>query len=74
MTDKTETRQLTVSRTGDYRKPVPLLRLQGQWLERAGFPAGSRVVVKVQKGRLVIQSMGTGDRRQPTRRSPASMP
>ncbi len=30
------------------------LRLQGRWLERAGFSAGTRVSVAVADGRLVI--------------------
>ncbi len=30
------------------------LRLQGRWLERAGFSAGTRVTVAVAEGRLVI--------------------
>jgi len=33
---------------------APHLRLTGRWLEAAGFPAGARVQVQVQKGQLVI--------------------
>lgn len=33
---------------------APHLRLSGQWLASAGFPAGSRVRVQVQHGQLVI--------------------
>ena len=48
------TRRLTVSEMHDGRGAVPLLRLQGRWVARAGFPAGTRVVVQVQQGKIVI--------------------
>ena len=32
----------------------PTLTLKGQWMHRAGFRAGQRVTVKVERGRLVI--------------------
>jgi len=35
---------------------VPLLRLQGAWLERAGFPIGRMVKVRVSSGRLLIEA------------------
>ncbi len=35
---------------------VPLLRLQGAWLERAGFAIGVPVKVEVSRGRLVIEA------------------
>ena len=35
---------------------VPLLRLQGAWLERAGFSVGVPVKVHVSRGRLVIEA------------------
>ena len=34
---------------------VPLLRLQGRWLKRAGFAVGDSVKVQVAAGRLVIE-------------------
>lgn len=34
--------------------PLPSLRLQGQWLEAAGFQIGARVQVEVQPGRLIV--------------------
>ena len=33
----------------------PALLLQGQWLHKAGFSAGSHAVVRVEQGRIVIQ-------------------
>lgn len=56
-------RRLTVS-DGTYRArgpdgramSVPLLRLQGAWLERAGFAIGVPVKVHVSRGRLVIEA------------------
>ena len=58
-----ESRRLTVS-YGTYRvrepdgraMSVPLLRLQGAWLERAGFAIGVPVKVHVSRGRLVIEA------------------
>jgi hypothetical protein len=35
---------------------VPMLRLQGAWLERAGFGIGVPVKVHVSRGRLVIEA------------------
>jgi Toxin SymE, type I toxin-antitoxin system len=35
---------------------VPMLRLQGAWLERAGFGVGVPVKVHVSRGRLVIEA------------------
>ena len=43
------------SRNG-YRAPavVPHLRVQGRWMEQAGFHVGDRVRVIVEPGRLVL--------------------
>ena len=35
---------------------VPMLRLQGAWLKRAGFDVGTPVTVRVDAGRLVIEA------------------
>jgi Toxin SymE, type I toxin-antitoxin system len=35
--------------------PTPQLRLQGRWLDRAGFRIGANVRVAVTPGRLVIE-------------------
>ena len=35
--------------------PAPHLRLQGRWLDRAGFRIGANVCVRVTPGRLVIE-------------------
>jgi len=34
---------------------VPLLRVQGQWMEKAGFEIGARVRVQVTPGRLLME-------------------
>jgi hypothetical protein len=34
---------------------VPLLRVQGQWMEEAGFEIGARVRVQVAPGRLLFE-------------------
>jgi hypothetical protein len=36
---------------------VPMLRLQGAWLERAGFLVGRTVKVLVSSGRLIIEAV-----------------
>ena len=38
------------------RSPVPRLRIDGRWLERAGFAIGAKVSVTVERGRLVIEA------------------
>ena len=50
---------------GDSRKPPhrplpdkPQLRLQGRWLDEAGFAIGMRVGVQVMPGRLVLEVLG----------------
>ncbi|MEI8290941.1 MAG: SymE family type I addiction module toxin [Verrucomicrobiota bacterium] len=51
-------RNLKIEATGDFwRGQVkPKIRLTGQWLERAGFKAGNRVVVHVsQPGTITLQ-------------------
>ena len=62
-TESPQIRRLTVS-YGTYRvhgpdgcaMSVPLLRLQGAWLECAGFEIGVTVKVHVSRGRLVIEA------------------
>jgi hypothetical protein len=62
-TESPQIRRLTVS-YGTYRvrepdgraMSVPKLRLQGAWLERAGFAIGVPVRVHVSRGRLVIEA------------------
>lgn len=33
---------------------LPFIRIQGLWLQKAGFQPGERVVVKVQPGKIEI--------------------
>ena len=35
--------------------PMPFLRLQGRWLDQAGFAIGANVRVEVSAGRLVVE-------------------
>ena len=35
--------------------PMPFLRLQGRWLDKAGFAVGANVHVQVEPGRLVLE-------------------
>ena len=63
-TESPQIRRLTVS-YGTYRvrgpdecaMSVPMLRLQGAWLERAGFAIGAPVKLHVSRGRLVIEAV-----------------
>ena len=36
----------------------PFLRLQGRWLDEAGFAIGMEVGVQVMPGRLVLETLG----------------
>ena len=49
-------RKLTVTRL--YRERmglVPQLRINGRWLEKAGFEIGRGVSIKIEQGRLIIE-------------------
>lgn len=35
--------------------PMPFLRLQGRWLDQAGFTIGANVRVEVAAGRLIVE-------------------
>jgi len=35
--------------------PMPFLRLQGRWLDQAGFAIGANVRVEIAAGRLVLE-------------------
>ncbi len=51
-----EIQRLLVSYAPNGSSPsTPMLRLQGRWLESAGFPVSSMVKVHVSRGRLVIE-------------------
>jgi hypothetical protein len=39
--------------------PMPFLRLQGRWLDQAGFGIGAQVRVEVDRGRLVLEVIDT---------------
>jgi len=45
--------------------PAPFLRLKGRWLDRAGFPIGSKVRVEVSQGRLIIEALPQFPERTP---------
>jgi hypothetical protein len=49
-----DSREMTVSRMGSH---VPFLRLQGRWLDRAGFSVGTRVRVDVSARRLIVEAI-----------------
>jgi hypothetical protein len=37
---------------------MPTLRLEGRWMDEAGFAIGTRVGVQVMPGRLVLEALG----------------
>ena len=53
-------RKLTVCYgRGNYKQAPPQILLQGIWLEKAGFSAGDKIIVKCQEGQLIITKNGT---------------
>ena len=52
---KKKYRELTVGEYGGYgRRVSPMIRLNGLWLEEAGFHAGDPVLVRCEDGKLII--------------------
>jgi Toxin SymE, type I toxin-antitoxin system len=47
-------RKATVTSYFDARATVPMIRLRGQWLKRAGFREGDALRIEVQDGRLIL--------------------
>jgi hypothetical protein len=34
---------------------VPKIRLEGKWLRETGFESGQQIIIKTEKGKLIIQ-------------------
>jgi hypothetical protein len=51
-------RKATVTSYFDARVTVPMIRLRGRWLVRAGFREGDALRIEVQDGRLVLTRPG----------------
>lgn len=47
-------RQATVTSYFDARASVPMIRLRGRWLLRAGFREGDSIEIEVEAGRLIL--------------------
>lgn len=48
-------RKMTVYKTtGVGYQHIPQIKMQGEWLEKAGFSIGDHIQIKCQKNRLVI--------------------
>ncbi len=45
---------LTVAQLFDGRRTLPMIRMRGEWLRRLGFLIGHRVVVRVERDRIVL--------------------
>ena len=54
MNHEAHSRKLTVGYMPGSKKPYPMIRLQGKWLEQLGFKTGDRVVVTVNADSIVI--------------------
>ena len=48
-------RFLAISYIFQNQKSVPLIRLQGRWLQELGFTIGSKVKIEVKNGMLLIK-------------------
>ncbi|MGH8235614.1 MAG: SymE family type I addiction module toxin [Steroidobacteraceae bacterium] len=65
-------RRLTVSRHYPERRasrsgptlPMPFLRLQGRWLDQAGFTIGANVQIAVSRGRLIVEVIESAPQQQ----------
>lgn len=54
MASKNERELKVCALSGHNYRPVPSIRLMGQWLEAAGFHIGDPVLVRCEDGRLII--------------------
>ena len=54
MANKNERELKVCALSGHNYKPVPSIRLMGQWLEAAGFHIGDPVLVRCEDGKLII--------------------
>ena len=48
-------RLLAISYIFQNKENVPLIRLQGRWLQELGFTIGNKVEIEVQNGMLLIK-------------------
>jgi type I toxin-antitoxin system toxin SymE len=51
-------RKATVTSYFDTRVCVPMIRLRGHWLMRAGFREGDALRIEVEDGRLILTRPG----------------
>jgi hypothetical protein len=51
-------RKMTVTSYFDTRVSVPMIRLRGRWLLRAGFRKGDALRIEVAEGRLILTRPG----------------
>ena len=47
-------RKATVTSYFDARATVPMIRLRGRWLMRAGFREGDALQIEIVEGRLIL--------------------
>lgn len=51
-------RKATVTSYFDARVSVPMIRLRGRWLMRAGFREGDALRIEIEEGRLILTRPG----------------
>lgn len=51
-------RKATVTSYFDTRVSVPMIRLRGRWLMRAGFHEGDALRIEIEEGRLILTRPG----------------
>lgn len=51
-------RKATVTSYFDTRVSVPMIRLRGRWLMRAGFREGDALQIEIAEGRLILTRPG----------------
>ena len=54
-------RKVTVSYSFQNNTTVPMIRLRGKWLKRAGFDEGTLVEIAVSDGRLILTAATPDD-------------
>ena len=49
-------RKITVASCFDRGEIIPMIRLRGRWLRRAGFQEGQRLRLEVEDGKLILSN------------------
>jgi hypothetical protein len=58
ITELVEASRSTLTRGRCRGRCVPMIRMRGDWLEENGFVTGEHVVIRVERGRIVVTLAG----------------